>query len=479
MQWIGEICRCVPRQKTYELLRDSCDILCILLLWAADHTVRRYSTSLRALESAADLMLSSNMAGLIGLIDLVLGVCAAAGPSRQVMRNFGDAQYVSEVSVGGQRIPGIVDTGSSELVVLQSPSHYISRESAASKPGSAFLMAQQTGHRTIMRGQVSIGLSETDQSFRTGAGSQVHVPPDAAFGAIVGVSPERSISAAWDAAEEAIAKVTWYFDMGMSAPEDVLKVANRTLNAALAMSQRPSLLQTHSVQNFSVCIGARSGSDGLLVWNDESASQYPEFFSKIPVEGTRAWVVRMANVQLSHPGTRFQHPWKADLGCSETACTARLDSSVSLLAAPAPVVERLREAMAALHDDCTNLADFPDLTFRLGGVSVSLPPQAYVAEVLGHVPEDLRSSLSLDDSDEAPRCQLLLAESSQEGRWVLGVPFFQRFYTTFSTGQEASLYIAPHSTRDCEPAKHEALLSETDLYVRQVEAQRIRLPHML
>merc|ERR1719487_1424378 len=75
------------------------------------------------------------------------------------------------------------------------------------------------------------------------------------------------------------------------------------------------------------------------------------------------------------------------IGC-EKGCGAIIDTGTSLTGVPSDVYRIAAEAIQSLDPDCSNLASLPDLRFKLDGIEFSLPPEAYIGEIVGEIPKD-------------------------------------------------------------------------------------------
>jgi len=172
-----------------------------------------------------------------------------------------------------------------------------------------------------------------------------------------------------------------------------------------------------------------------------------------------------------------------ELGCTH-GCDAIIDSGTSVIAAPSFAVRQVAEALTQLNSNCSNLEALPDLVFKLGGHTFSLPPSSYVAEVIGDVPEYLKAKMPFLGSSKRA-CELMIMDMGgiTEGgeMWILGVPFFRKYYTTFELGSslaERKFHIAQHSEKECAPVETAvAMGSKRKLTpLQRVEAKRLHLP---
>jgi len=239
------------------------------------------------------------------------------------------------------------------------------------------------------------------------------------------------------------------------------------------------------IDKFAVCLGREPGSYGYLTWNDNAAERLPKLFTKMHVPDTGYWMAKIKDVRLG----KFH-------ACKH-GCGAVIDSGTSLLAAPAEEQQSLSALINSMVGDCGSLDHLPDLTFTLGRKKYSLPPDSYVGEVFNEVSEELaknfklaRSSLIGSPAAKRKKCEASLMEivmSSEFGPvWILGVPFFRKYYTIFEQATEASppaIYTALASDR-CLPQDPRASemiggLDRQGTAVRKIDASRLRVGHWI
>mmetsp|Transcript_66760 Transcript_66760/g.177828 ORF Transcript_66760/g.177828 Transcript_66760/m.177828 type:complete len:509 (-) Transcript_66760:38-1564(-) len=415
-------------------------------------------------------------------------------PFPETSINFGDAQYISYLRIGRQILAGMLDTGSFELVVFGADcrscgvaAHY--NPSLSSTFRSGRLVSQQaygsgSCYSTASADVLQMGpFSEVRQSFWTVQQANMPTLADSAFEALIGLGPPEAPSTdAWKAVTAVISNVTAYFDMGEKAPSWLMKQVEKRLEIADEMSVKSTLLNNFDVSAFSVCLGSTSRSNGIVVWNDAAFLAQPDVFSHVPVLGNHTWSANLTNLTLTMGGQNASGGANesSELGCPpDTGCSAILDTGMSLIAAPRGVIARLRQEMLRLEPDCSNIDVLPDLAFELGGQQFSLPPEAYVGKVEGVIPDHLASLINWNHS---ATCQLLLIESAAVTRngplWILGMPFFRKYYATFSLGAsvaERTVHIAPHGDECTLPETKPSLLL-TGLDPHAIEVERIRLP---
>jgi len=383
----------------------------------------------------------------------------APEPYRQALENIRGAQYVASVELGGQAIEALPDTGSYELVVFgadcescgreHSP-RYFPRLSRSFSEGVLTTEQSYSGGRLssqMAHDDLSIGpLAATNQSFWNVKFAELPASANASFEALLGLGPPEAPAAdAWDLADAAVANITQYYEAGHEAPDATAAEAKLRVGVANELSKNMPPLQGLNCLDFSLCFGARPGSGGVLVWNDRAAEEQPELFSRVPVVGNHSWSVNLSNVRLDEDFAEAGD----GLNCSQ-GCSALLDSGTSLLGVPSAVAAKLAEAVDLLDESCSNINDLPDLAFELGGTRVTLPPTSYVAELEGQRPHHLWKLLPWRRGRRS--CQLAVFEtnamSSTGPLWILGMPFFREYYTTFTSSKtpaQRSVLIAPHT----------------------------------
>jgi len=143
---------------------------------------------------------------------------------------------------------------------------------------------------------------------------------------------------------------------------------------------------------------------------------------------------------------------------------------------------------------CDDLSRLPDLEFELGGVKLSLPAETYIGQAYGEIAEDIsafmpnykRTELS---SSTVSNCQPLImtidVDSDDGPMWILGMPFFRKYYTNFQFNNSIAGSMAfSVADENCEPGFSPATadllmgLEKSGSRPAQmlVDASKIRLP---
>jgi len=242
------------------------------------------------------------------------------------------------------------------------------------------------------------------------------------------------------------------------------------------------LLKKLGVGSFSLCLGQDPGSSGFLTWNDDIAERHRGAFVKIQIADTGYWMLELSGVRLG----------ETPIACFDKTCGAVVDSGTSLLALPSDAHDVLSGAAAKLDVNCSNLASLPDLHFRLNGVDFSLPPDSYLGEVYGEAPDAVTRNFALwglaqntsASSSVAARCQAALMHITMDSTmgevWILGMPFFRRYYTVFtqSTADEGpTLHVAPVDDQCMPSATGGKLIARRKACsARHIDASKLRMP---
>jgi len=411
----------------------------------------------------------------------------AGAPYRQPLQNLGDVQYTGEVEVGGQKLQGILDTGSFELLVL-------SKECAVcGDPTKLFDSAQSHNFRegdeivqhsfgsgTTMSSRgfdtVRVGpLESKKQAFWQVFDAMMPILEESTFGAIVGVGPPDSASKIEDQEDGAE-------DVPMVMSSKVPKGRHLQMTGRPASPEVSSVCSQFGVQTFSVCIGQQSGSHGFFVWNDAPPTEQGREFTAVEVAGEIHWAGKMTDVQMGQTAA----PNDGGFTLCKDGCAAVIDSGTSLIAAPSSVIQEVEEALVSLREDCSNLGDMPDLVFQLGGETFSLPPDAYIGQIVNHGAPALKDILHMRFRSRHYSCVPLFMNidvDSQLGpMWILGLPFFRKYYTTFSfdtTVSPVKKFMSMALADDeCNPADSSALLARdrSEMRPKKIDLSQLRVP---
>jgi len=453
--------------------------------------------------------------GLAAILVATAGVVGAAvrvrSPheptlNRQELSNFKDLQYYAEISVGtpAQKFNGVVDTGSFELVLFSklcedcgSATAYDGQGSASHRAGT-LSNSLSYGSGDVQANQswdmVSIGTFQPrEQCFWEGLSASMPILANANFQSIIGIGPPETPAAdAWSFARNSMAHIGRRLRRhpGEPVPDYLVSQANQEFSMALHMSEARPLLTNFEVRMFSICLGHRPGSSGVLVWNDTTALQQPELFRRLPVVGKRTWTVRMAGVHLAERSPVPAEDESVVLPGCPNGCSAIIDSGTSLLVMPTETIDAFTHLLnSRIGPNCSNLHQLPDIIFSFDGLQVSLPPDAYMGQVSGSLPAYIEDvvrirHLKVDSRGGGTQCEVAVMESFTQTEhgplWILGMPFFRKYYTTFDLGSsmaERAIHVA-FASEACTPVRPEAPLAMDDRSLL-MQRREIDLSHVL
>merc|ERR1719442_229013 len=158
--------------------------------------------------------------------------------------------------------------------------------------------------------------------------------------------------------------------------------------------------------------------------------------------------------------------------CGSSPCSAIVDSGTSLIAAPGIALMQLSKQIPQIMEDCSNLHELPTLHFNIDGNDFSLPPQAYVMRITGAVMEADSIWDILFFKPKIRKVNMCLPAFmtidmvSKDGPvWILGMPFFRYFHTTFDRESQVMHFAVagpdcfPHPFKVNGTANQEALVA--------------------
>jgi len=420
-------------------------------------------------------------------------------PYRQVMHNykFLDMQYTADVAIGNQLLNGVLDTGSFELLVFSKDCKVC---------GDTVSLYNSSESTTYQKGPLeTVHVFGSGPAWSTEAFERVVVGPlvapnvsfwevyNADFGkllehsdfqAIVGVGPPGVPEAEADMkADHAQAKADWW-DYKVVKPlkenAPFIPVPNPLQPAAnkqererqYVLTRNYSLLEIFNTQQFSVCLSRPMGSNGYFIWNDNAAKMHPNYFQQVPVIGKYTWSAQLENIRLMDPEAVLASKSEGSDGFiridQAPSYAAIVDSGTSLLVMPTAVALNISAAMDRININCGKVLLHPELLpqlhFTLGGKSFVLPPEAFLGSFVQPVPQKPHSWFRAGVVRMKCGLELLVmtedAETQYGPLWILGMPFFKQYYTTFDLGTNSdgendnrALHIAKASAEGCVPSR--------------------------
>ncbi|CAK0823730.1 unnamed protein product [Prorocentrum cordatum] len=312
----------------------------------------------------------------------------------QILHNYGNVEYDGQITIAGQQLWGIMDTGSFDLLAFD--------KDRGQMPwlwtGFYFgLRGACMPHQGELSGScIEYGSGKTCANQ---AASEVSVGPLTSEG--------QDFLLAYSAEMPLLAEADFQAIVGLGVPKG------------------DELLVKLGVQYLSVCMPANA--DGKMVWNDNAPGSA---FTSMSVAGQVFWGLVMTDAETLSNGEKTH-----SVGCNPS-CGAVLDTGTSLIGAPQSFIREVVKAFADMGGSCSDISSLPSLKFKLNGNDFSLPPEAYVGRYV------TKSIKWLPDWVPQPvmiGCELLLIDvgdvNTEKGKMlILGMPFFRFYYTTFDLG---------------------------------------------
>jgi hypothetical protein len=342
---------------------------------------------------------------------------------RQTLHNYQNVQYFADFELGGQSIAGIFDTGSFELLVrsarcgqCQHPTPPYDHTQSSTYEGNGTVAKHVFGSGPCVSvmgyDEVKVGtLRAPRQAFWEIVEHRIAVLDSARFAAIVGIGP----------------------------------------NFAYGNTEN-TLLMSYGVEEFSVCLQKQVGADGFLTWGPVGVNLDRNNDYRIAnILGDHHWAAKLEDVTFTKDSGAVNLP------CGDgRPCTAIIDSGTSLIAAPGIALMKLSEMIPEIKEDCSNVHELPPLRFLIDGHAFELPPQAYVMRVkndatdLSDVWDILFFKPKTRKADMCMPAFMQIDMETQHGpAWILGMPFFRYYHTTFDR-KEKHIRFA-HAGADCMP----------------------------
>jgi hypothetical protein len=268
------------------------------------------------------------------------------------------------------------------------------------------------------------------------------------FQVILGIGPPiSSVKMAYADADEVHKELDDYKHKGDRISSSMMDIVRYYEEVAIHAESVISVSEQLMLTNMSFCIGKASHSDGYFVWNETALAEEPQKFVEVSVAGDYYWSANLSDTTIEYQGAIY------DLGCSSNkTCSAVIDTGTSLLTAPTDIVGKIQgvvDKWAELGGSCDDLTGLPDLEFKLNGIKLSLPPQAYVGEVKrndGDMPSAIHAFMPhISDRkrlqrSSLPNCELLVMSADADSQfgpvWILGMPFFRKYFTHFHFDQK-------------------------------------------
>jgi len=346
------------------------------------------------------------------------------------LTNHNNVQYSAPLSVGGQALPVIYDTGSFEIIVLSKLCAICARQ---------HVVYDSTQSSTF----VSSGGVTAEHLFGSGP-----VKSEKAYDTVQLVGRGNAVAAYkspfWQVVSHDIA--VWDENAKFSGIVGLGHLDYIPEGYGAPNSHDRTLLSNVGVNLFAICLG-RSGhrpSGVLSLW--KGPATVPSHFREMRVAGNVHWSVHMTGVKFA--GVNWRDP-------CHPSCGAIIDSGTSLIAAPPSADGLIALISSRIRRDCSNLHELPVLELQLDGLMIKLPPKAYVMRVTtaGSNSSNILSRI-FGGSNHEQECSpgfMSIDKNSQLGPvWVLGMPFLRYYHTIFDR-QAKKIHVATSSS-DCSLA---------------------------
>lgn len=392
-------------------------------------------------------------------------------PYRKSMMNDHDMQYFMEVTVGGQALNGIVDTGSFDVVVMSSTCETCGPQSVLYNPQASHTYEESSLTATLTYGSGTLETRECSETVSIGPFQSNHNTFWSVYDADMMVLQTGINKCIFGMGQPAGAERMAQLE-AQAQPEDphLVQIADSVKRANFFVQQT-------NMHVFSYCLLPESGSEGYFVMDDiDPKDRVGAVFSGAPVVGDMYWAVLLSDVRINGQV----------VACQSAPCHAILDTGTSLLAAPTTSLQLMYELIRPLlSQGCQNITMLPNLEFKLGGVDVSLPPSLYMGELSGGLTQALRGRMV--DNTENHGCEpafFAMDDKDPElgDAWILGLPFFRKYYTSFvfSDDFKAKDIFFAEADLACEPTDGSESLRRVPRNgmesVLKIDPSKVRVP---
>lgn len=439
---------------------------------------------------------------------------------RVLMRNHEDVDFTIALDIGGQVVRAIPDTGSFAMVLFSDScgscgerknllhptklqnfskgTHHAVQNYGSGETYSADAYAPARVNCDAGNGTGPAYIQAKEQMFWMTVRANLPVAEESSFQGILGLGPPRSdeVMAAGEA-EEAVREVDEMASRGIDVEQYKPVVDNLKDVAEFTKTQRP-WLENQRLTMFSVCLRGDPGQDGILIYNDRATIEAPSLFTQIIMDRNGPyWQTSFSSVKLG--GAE-----ESDRILTSGTAQAILDTGTSLMGAPSWFVDAVVGFVKARLPElgCDDVSKWPDLRFTLGGVQLSLPASSYLGRIkddaffVGENPRlyglmphlkggttctALVFSTSEPETGESKFLQHKAARGAGQGldidapEWILGLPFFRKYYTSFHLSKEATtacrVFLA-EADENCQPRGKPGSTSGSTVEERRVVSKQ-------
>lgn len=335
------------------------------------------------------------------------------------LTNHKGIEYVGPISLGGQSLMAIYDTGSFDVMA-------VSDHCSSCRVPAKMKVYHNKSSKTFKKGKSS----ETFEHWFAGGSITARLDYETVAMGTKGTIVKADGTAIWQVTDttlpqwtrEELCKFTTIVGLGFGAVAP---------DSPAGIAPVVQLLERAGTKSFAICLQKGKSNPGYVTLNpryDFTSAGFTSMFRHLPVVGHKHWAVE-------HNGVSYFNGHYTDRRCDGPGeCVAIIDSGTSLIGVPGLHMMFISEFASHIAPDCSNLDKLPDLNFDLGGHRFPLPASAYV--------------LQLDGKCYAAFQQLTL-DTDHGLAWVLGLPFLRHYFTLWDR-QGPGLYIAEQGD-NCKP----------------------------
>eukprot|EP00931_Biecheleriopsis_adriatica_P006635 TRINITY_DN10800_c0_g2_i1.p1 TRINITY_DN10800_c0_g2~~TRINITY_DN10800_c0_g2_i1.p1 ORF type:complete len:498 (-),score=93.33 TRINITY_DN10800_c0_g2_i1:63-1556(-) len=368
----------------------------------------------------------------------------------QELANTDDLLYTGSIVLGGQKLEAVMDTGSYDVEVFSKGCQGCGAAGARGfEPELSDTFRQGKVQEVMQFGSGLVTCIDAFDTLRIGPlevdrqplweviKADMDILSSATFQVILGLGPPSTTQVLAAHEEKSVKALESELEAISSPTSGRLQDRLDLVIPALERLQKleSSVPANLRVRFLSICLERAKGAKGHLYWNDLNPIAKPEHFRRLAPVGKLDWSVPLKDVKLTMADGQS---W--NVACKD-ACRALLDSGTSLLATHSHPILKIFQVLDALNANCNKLDELPVLEFDLGGVHHVLPPDVYLGFETGVIPARALKNFGKRPFVRVRQCSLLLidlGDSFPQDFWILGMPFFRYYYTTFDFGRGGS-----------------------------------------
>jgi len=258
------------------------------------------------------------------------------------------------------------------------------------------------------------------------------------------------------------------------------------------------------IQRYMFCFPKDPDMDGFITWYDVDRTMDSQW-KTVAVDGLIHWAFGADSFKML--GAAPNHE-EFEIGC-ENGCGVIVDTGSSFFSVPRETLQRVIDVINNLGvRDCSDLTNFPSLSFKLGGHDFVLPPESYLADSgrqnssylgLAHGRTKFFTlPLSKDDAALAQTassegrsamigtCALLLQSPPcpMPTPWgpliIMGMPLFRTYAVQFDLSSEPARYI--HLSKAdpmCSMGTQESSFVWRNSVLSKIDIDKLQIPHQI